>query len=757
MAGSILDTANSAVSQIGGAPGSTISSFGALFGNSSQTPAFLQKYYKSPTDSSILSTILLKNWDATFPYSFAVVNTQTTQSDPNFAEFPLPINPQDLSQNETFAINIKPTQGGTIIQHSGNRYRDLMISGTTGNFPNKAGGVTSQGYPIFAPTDLNHTSGYAAFLALRNYFRSYYQYKAVNNTTVNATGAAAAQPDALNAQLVFKNYKDGEFQYIEITSFQLKRSSSKPFMYDYTITAKVLGTYTFTPQSTSKLSQVVGAIQNGIADTAQTARGIILGSQQLALQVANNVNGLLIGPLSTYILVAQGTKGNFLNFFSAADLLQTDYGLLTNTGNLLSQYGTADVVQATLLEAQQNAVLEKAGLGNLISTTPVSNTSPVFAFPGATPPTAPSQIYSSMTLPSNIPQAVQNAKNPYELLAALGDNLQNIGLNHFPQAALTSLLNLQEKALLNPREFYLNSLQTLITIRDNAADLYGLSNSQYNTTFNRTTSLTPQPNVNLLSSQFQFLYALQLAINTTYALLTSSALFGSTYNEQIQSINEDFNNVLPLQTATSTTSITFPYNTTLERIALKYLGNPERWIEIAVLNNLVPPYVITDISDTTPNVIHPGQTLLLPSTKTAVTSSLPQAPLLPQFNGLSQTDKNFGIDLKVNGDFDLDFTNTGDINLVEGFQDLLQAVILKLGYEKGDLLYHPEIGAALDIGSKTPNILNVQSAIFNAVLSDPRIQSISNLSALKDNGTVKISFDVLPMNFSQPLPITLIV
>ena len=36
-------------------------------------------------------------------------------------------------QTEMFAHSIKPTQGGTVVTHSGNKYKSLKVSGTTGS------------------------------------------------------------------------------------------------------------------------------------------------------------------------------------------------------------------------------------------------------------------------------------------------------------------------------------------------------------------------------------------------------------------------------------------------------------------------------------------------------------------------------------------------------------------------------------------------------------------------------------------------
>ena len=120
-----------------------------------------------------------------------------------------------------FAHSIKPTQGGTVVTHSGNKYKSLKISGTTGISPFRgpSGASRDTGASLFSPGGLKFSSGYEVFITLRNYFKAYYEFK---NT---------GQLDR-NARLIFKNYKDGEFLVIELMNFNMKRSAED---HSYTI------------------------------------------------------------------------------------------------------------------------------------------------------------------------------------------------------------------------------------------------------------------------------------------------------------------------------------------------------------------------------------------------------------------------------------------------------------------------------------------------------------------------------------------
>ena len=204
-------------------------------------------YPEDPAIARVLSTLRQANWNKSFPYTFAVTNSGNDLSPFNgFSDFPLPINPNDITQEETFAINIRPTQGGTIVNHYGNKYKELVISGTTGIAPHRgAGGVNKRsGTAIFQPRELRFASGYEVFIRLRNYFKAYYEVKKSNK-----------DENTRAARLVFKNFKDGEFLIIEVPKFTMKRNSSRPHRYDYTITAKVLGSFEFESDGLQKQFQ----------------------------------------------------------------------------------------------------------------------------------------------------------------------------------------------------------------------------------------------------------------------------------------------------------------------------------------------------------------------------------------------------------------------------------------------------------------------------------------------------------------------
>ena len=86
-------------------------------------------------------------WKTSKGYSFSVVKVQgnkilATNKDWGWRPFDLQINPQELSQDEIFAIQVTPTLRGVLVEHQGSTLKDITISGTTGLSPMRREGIS---------------------------------------------------------------------------------------------------------------------------------------------------------------------------------------------------------------------------------------------------------------------------------------------------------------------------------------------------------------------------------------------------------------------------------------------------------------------------------------------------------------------------------------------------------------------------------------------------------------------------------------
>jgi hypothetical protein len=170
--------------------------------------------------------------------------TQAVAGSANADEFIFDMNPKSIDMEEPAAVQIVPTQaGGQFIEHQGQIYKAISISGTTGLRPNKKEtniipvlGVTS---PFNNPnvdktTGLlnNERSGFDSLIALRNLFRRYFDFK-------------EDPTRAPNVLMVWQNGKEGEFYIVEPQVFRTKREASSPLTFNYEIQLRTIGRVDF--------------------------------------------------------------------------------------------------------------------------------------------------------------------------------------------------------------------------------------------------------------------------------------------------------------------------------------------------------------------------------------------------------------------------------------------------------------------------------------------------------------------------------
>jgi hypothetical protein len=165
--------------------------------------------------------------------------------------------------------------------------------------------------------------------------------------------------------------------------------------------------------------------------------------------------------------------------------------------------------------------------------------------------------------------------------------------------------------------------------------------------------------------------------------------------------------------------------------------------------------VIQDMSDTTENVVHPGDKILIPQPLIEGFGSTPTVKERYINEDLNAVERNLGIDLKATEEFDLDLGNRGDLEIVRGAENAAQAVMLKLSYDQGELLEHPELGVGIQVGKKVPDLGEIQTNLVKTLSADPRFSAVENLQLVRDNSALSINFLLRVKNVDTPIPVTL--
>lgn len=651
-----------------------------------------------PENKDVTNEIKAKNWNKTLPYSFKVV-TQTLVAAggapgtaPQFGEFILHINPTDLQQDEQFSLQITPTQGGIVVEHNGIVFKNLTISGTTGVHPFRGeGGVTNSGKVIAGEPTLE--SGYEHFQKLRNYFRAYADKKKTEK----------------DYRLLFINKKDNEVFFVEPELFSLKRSASRRFLYDYAIQLRVLGIVEakpFTDDPTPGIFEKIDNFINDVTEKLTIARGVMLKNQSILTNIEGNIAQTFLEPLRQITLACKATAG----------VAYTALDMPSSLKNSLSQ-GTKKYFWDAINS------LKQVGDAGLLNT----------------------------SLPKNTYRMSQ--KN-FDSIDALGPAVVNklplTNLTSNEQQAFNSDVSMAQN---NSRQFYETFKVTSTRISDNAAEYFGLGSPAYNEFIGRQQTFVPTAGRKPSNDEADVLDAFNVIEDSMNYLLATNLLFKHTLERDINQISQLSNQHVNVAMPQSAIEIIIPFDTTLEDLAGKYLGTPERWIDIAVLNDLKPPYIQEGSIDL--RVKNPGDKLLIPSSQQPFKFDIPVTKDYPITHNLSPAEKNLGVDLKLSAEFDLVFTNTGDYALIAGPQNAGQAVIIKLSIEKGSLKYHTDIGASLSIGEKMVNADAVRDEVTEAILKDPRFEKINNIAINITGNTIEMRIDLKVRGIQQPIPLTL--
>lgn len=676
-------------------------------------------YYQGLSEyRAIQSQINPESWiKLSFPYTFSVVNLKQAGDNGGFTDFQLPLNPQAINQKEQPAIDIKASQGGTTVNHGGMGYKQLNIQGTTGIAPFRGdGGVNRKtGEAIFQPKDLKHKSGYEVFLHLRNWFRTYYEWK-------KKMGQSAK-----DYRLVFKNYKDGEFLIVELLDFEMDRQAAKSFLYDYKLEFKVLSHFQFnTPQSkTGFLESADAFIQNAL-DKINTARGVFLRTQGILRQVESTYDSSVLEPLRQSSLAIKALLG--------VPLVAADIGSRT----IVNTVSTASALAIVAREALNTATLGATGQSETLAQINGLLDKRLFG------------TKNTLQKTFAAAQSEINQKGSGGLLK-LGALTTRMDAGQFPEKTLSETIKEQDKASELPRNFYENTIASLERVKKNAEDFFNLGSPLYDDIFDRTATLNADISKVVTNDEYDMLFAFNEAITGLNLLLSTTDLFKSTFDEQIVDMNTRFNNEIALTAQQAVRQIILPANTTLEKIAQQELGDSTRWGEIVEVNGLKAPYISDDPQESRDGVLKPGSKILIPSPIQNGFSQAPVGKLNRLTQGMTELEKSLGVDLKIDKNFDLVFS--GDFELVAGADNMGQGTILKLHYEPGEVMLYPELGSGIQVGKKFPPIEDLKDRITNSLLQDARVSRIADLSLTRESGSLFITFNLFVKQVDIPIPV----
>jgi len=186
------------------------------------------------------------------------------------------------------------------------------------------------------------------------------------------------------------------------------------------------------------------------------------------------------------------------------------------------------------------------------------------------------------------------------------------------------------------------------------------------------------------------------------------------------------------------------YGDDLRRLSLRELGTAARWVELATLNSLRPPYIVQTETERVDGVLVAGDLIKVPSQSAYVSAD-------------ADPDGVFGRDLLIErGQLGAD---GGDLAIVGGMDNLLQALKTRLQVVKRELAYHPEYGnfaPQLKGGKLSPAVASLAAMYAkSSLLEDSRVAEAS-CTATIEGTALRIVSQVVPisgrpLNFSTVL------
>ncbi len=246
-----------------------------------------------------------------------------TDGDIESVEYLFPMNPQSHSMEETYAVSVIPLQnGGKYIEHQGNVFNNIVISGNTGLRPNT--GKKSSIYRVPFVDDFNtffgdsndgssipvdEVTGFDDFIHLRNLFRAYADAKKTSGL-------------AHKIVMVWGSIKEDDYYIVEPMSFRMNRDTKSRFTYNYEISLKTISRL----DMTIMLAEVSNEPKNSFLNLLSTVRNAasriqrgfdIVSSNLSLLQLyASSIADTFLSPMNAFfngIASVVGSVNNLVN------------------------------------------------------------------------------------------------------------------------------------------------------------------------------------------------------------------------------------------------------------------------------------------------------------------------------------------------------------------------------------------------------------------------------------------------------------
>lgn len=512
-------------------------------------------------------------WNRSFDYVLQILDASTNSP---LEEFVLPIPPENLTISTPFAINTSVTLGGIVEEHAGAPLRMITLSGTTGVLPKRdhapkatnifAGviqsgslssvnninlatgsldsiGKTLRGEALETPNiysfseltspGLFSQTGYFKFRQLQRFLESY--------VTLKQKG------ENKNLRLAFKVIKDEAIYIVTPVQFDFTRSISSPREYKYNLVLKGWKRIAGDPvmnQTGFKQEDRLSTLAK-VFNTIRESRLVIQRIEAAVKGVRSDVDAIVFEPLRQVSLFLKDSISLAVSIGDMPKSIIDDYN---------------SIVAASWADLSQKTEIKRAisNSPDLATDMKELQTNPEALFKNKA---AAALIFDKISIPS--------LPTPPNLFKKVNDEKN--------RARALNVVNFRE------------NLANFEAVRDDFATSVGLGDDAYNAIYGTVNVVQKRA---ATDQDYEVLFHLNSIVTATQDLISAMVETKDstpTSLEYVAGLAQKSGVAFKVPTAKF--SIPMPYGVTLERLALDYLKDPNRWLEIAELNGLKAPYI----------------------------------------------------------------------------------------------------------------------------------------------------------------------
>jgi hypothetical protein len=526
-------------------------------------------------------------WNQHFPYQLIIVKSQDGSYVPSdeYVPFVLPIPPQEIAIQMPTAISTSVTMGGGIIEeHNGAPFRMIHFQGTMGVMPSRPTTALLQQrgalQSVFAGTIQGavNLKNAAQSIITGNAFKStklpddeggqrsgYLQWHLLQRFLETYINVKKTERGA-SLRLALAIWKDATIYLVTLVDCTTRKSASSPNEYCYSLAFKAWKRISLDPTYSPLDVQVEPrqpAILQQLTNRLDSVRRTLHALSQLAEGIYQDFDRVLeiMREVGFGLKDAAHAAHSFMDL---PDRIRQDY----SQSLLILQSGASDldrVFRSTDLSPKSAAAV------NVIKNAAVTSGKSAVQGASASPSTA-----------DPFHKIVANANKYYDLFA----NIKTSQLK-LPPDGVKRINTERDRVRAFTRLDYEQRRDQLLKVAEDIGDTVGAGDASFNSVYNRGNTIA---NKDPTDDYYEILFQLNEA-TMVLNYLAASADVKPTVSPMAYIAGLARQSGIAFKEPASKFAVPFLYGSTLPQLAARYLGDPDRWNEIAALNGLRSPYV----------------------------------------------------------------------------------------------------------------------------------------------------------------------